>query len=77
MRLIKIVVVLLVLAFAGLAGYAYFGDMAPKPQEMRQPVALDLGATPEHAQPVQTPSTQTPDNADPQPENTPDDATLD
>lgn len=44
MRLIKILVGLLVLAFAGLAGYAYFGDMAPRTSEMRQPVALDLDA---------------------------------
>ncbi|MFD1796166.1 hypothetical protein ACFSC1_09265 [Paracoccus aurantiacus] len=44
MRLLKILVVLLVLGFLALAGYAYLGDMAPRQTEMRQPVALDTGA---------------------------------
>ncbi|MDP1667742.1 hypothetical protein [Phaeovulum sp.] len=42
-RILKLVVVLVVLSLAGLAGYAYFGDMAAPPQEMRNPV--DLNAT--------------------------------
>lgn len=42
-RLFKLVVILFVLAFAGLAGYAYLGDLAPDTQEIRQPVTLDAG----------------------------------
>lgn len=42
-RLIKLIVLLAALGFAGLTGYAYFGDMAPAVQEIRQPVALDAG----------------------------------
>lgn len=42
-RLLKLVVVLAVLAFVGLAGYAYLGDLAPGTQEIRQPVTLDAG----------------------------------
>lgn len=43
MRLLKVVVVLGLLIIAGLAGYAYLGDMKADPQEMRVPVELDLG----------------------------------
>jgi len=43
MRLLKVVVVLVILTLAGLAGYAYLGDMSSDPQEMRMPVELDLG----------------------------------
>lgn len=39
-RLIKLVVVLAVLGFAGLTGYAYLGDLTPPAQEMKQPVVL-------------------------------------
>ena len=42
-RLIKLVIVLAALGFAGLAGFAYLGDLAPVPQEIRQPVKLDAG----------------------------------
>jgi predicted small integral membrane protein len=42
-RLLKLVVVLAVLAFAGLVGYAYLGDLTPTPQDVRQPVAIDAG----------------------------------
>lgn len=50
MRLLKVVVVLGILVIAGLAGYAYFGDMKADPQEMRVPVELDLGnAVPQSA----------------------------
>lgn len=42
-RLLKLVVMLVLLAFAGLAGYAYLGDLAPGTQEIRQPVSLDAG----------------------------------
>ena len=44
MRLVGLIVVLLVLALGGLAGYAYLGDMKAAPTEMRVPVELDLGA---------------------------------
>ena len=43
MRLLRVVVVLLILALVGLAGYAYFGDMAADPTEIRVPVQLELG----------------------------------
>lgn len=42
-RLIKLVIVLAALGFAGLAGFSYLGDLAPVPQEIRQPVKLDAG----------------------------------
>lgn len=42
-RLLKLVVVLAVVGFVGLAGYAYLGDLTPEPQETRQPVTLDAG----------------------------------
>lgn len=43
MRLLKVIVALAILAFAGLAGYAYLGDMAPQRQELRVPVTLENG----------------------------------
>ena len=42
-RLLKLVVVLGVLAFVGLVGYAYLGDLTPAQHEIRQPVTLDAG----------------------------------
>jgi hypothetical protein len=39
-RLIKAVVVLVVLGFAGLVGYAYIVDMAPESAEVKVPVVL-------------------------------------
>lgn len=59
MRLLKIVIVLVVLAFLGLAGYAYFGDMAPRQQEVRQPVDLQTGG----AQPPATAAAEAPEDA--------------
>ncbi|MDO5605008.1 MAG: hypothetical protein Q4G25_07600 [Paracoccus sp. (in: a-proteobacteria)] len=44
MRLLKILVVLVAVAFAALTGYAYLGDMEPRPSEQRRPVMLDTGA---------------------------------
>lgn len=41
MRLIKALFALAILGFAGLAGYAYLGDMAPAQTEVRQPVVLN------------------------------------
>lgn len=46
MRLLKVLLALLVLGFVGLTGYAYLGDMNAQPVEIRQPVPLDLGASP-------------------------------
>lgn len=40
-RLIKLVVVLAVLAFLALTGFAFLGDLSPAQQEVRQPVTLD------------------------------------
>ncbi len=39
-RVIKLVVMLAVLGFVGLAGFAYLADMAPAPREIRLPVTL-------------------------------------
>lgn len=44
MRLLKFLVVLVLAGLIGLVGYAYLGDMEPRQQEIRSPVALD-GAT--------------------------------
>ncbi|SET17695.1 hypothetical protein SAMN04489858_103280 [Paracoccus homiensis] len=41
MRLLKVLVVLILAAVIGLVGYAYFGDMDPKRQEVRQPIAAE------------------------------------
>ena len=40
-RLIKLVVLLVVLGFVGLIGYAYLADMTPVRQEVKQPVVLN------------------------------------
>lgn len=42
-RIIKGIVVLALLGFVGLAGYAYLGDLSPAPHEIRVPVTLDGG----------------------------------
>jgi hypothetical protein len=42
-RMLKAVVILVFLALAGLAGYAWFGDMAPRTTEVRSPVNLNAG----------------------------------
>ena len=44
MRLLRLVIILLILALLGLTGYAYLGDMAADPSEMRVPVELQLQA---------------------------------
>lgn len=59
MRLLKFLVVIVLLAFLALTGYAYLGDMAPRQQEMRQPVALDTGA------PARAPATAAAETAPP------------
>ncbi len=40
-RILKVLIVLAILGFAGLTGYAYLGDMSPEQQEVRVPVTLD------------------------------------
>lgn len=52
MRMLKLLVVLILAGLIGLAGYAYFGDMAPTRQEVRSPLQLNA--------PDQTPADQTP-----------------
>ncbi len=41
-RVIKLVVLLAILGFVGLTGYAYLADMTPERQEVKQPVVLDV-----------------------------------
>lgn len=41
MRLIKVILVLAILGFAGLVGFAYFGDMTPPPQDLSTPLTTD------------------------------------
>lgn len=41
-RLFKVLLVLLVLGFLALTGYAYLGDLSPERTEVRQPVTLDV-----------------------------------
>jgi predicted small integral membrane protein len=40
-RIIKAVLVLAVLAFAGLTGYAYLADLSPEQADVTQPVTLN------------------------------------
>lgn len=42
-RIIKAVLVLGVIGFLGLTGYAYLGDLSPQQEEVRKPVVLDAG----------------------------------
>ncbi len=42
LRILKVLFILAVLGFAGLSGYAYLGDMAPRQSEIRTPVQLDV-----------------------------------
>lgn len=41
-RIIKAILALVVLGLAGLAGYAYLGDMSPRQAPVTQPVTLDV-----------------------------------
>ena len=43
MRLFKALLVLVVLGFIGLTGYAYLGDLSPESSEISTPVLLDDG----------------------------------
>jgi hypothetical protein len=40
-RLIKLLLVLVVLGFMGLIGYAYLGDLSPVQSDVTQPVTID------------------------------------
>ncbi|MFO1202949.1 MAG: hypothetical protein U1E58_09980 [Tabrizicola sp.] len=40
-RIIKALVVLVILGFIGLTGYAYLGDLTPKQGEVKKPVVLN------------------------------------
>jgi hypothetical protein len=40
-RIIKALVVLVILAFIGVTGYAYLGDLTPVQGEVRKPVVLN------------------------------------
>ncbi|WP_257791671.1 hypothetical protein [Pseudogemmobacter blasticus] len=40
-RILKALVVLAILGFAGLTVFAYLGDLAPAQQEVTKPVVLD------------------------------------
>lgn len=42
-RIIKAGLVLGVIGFLGLTGYAYLGDLSPQQEEVRKPVVLDAG----------------------------------
>ncbi|MCB2115482.1 MAG: hypothetical protein KDE00_04090 [Rhodobacteraceae bacterium] len=42
LRILKILLFLGVVGFAGLSGYAYLGDMAPERAEVRIPVELNV-----------------------------------
>ncbi|WP_164738181.1 hypothetical protein [Frigidibacter oleivorans] len=42
-RIFKAVVILAVLGFVGLTGYAYLADLTPATTEMRKPVTLNDG----------------------------------
>lgn len=41
-RILKLIVVLLLLGFVGLVGFAYLGDLSPDLKEVREPVELDV-----------------------------------
>lgn len=40
-RIIKALVVLVILGFIGLTGYAYLGDLTPRQGEVTKPVVLN------------------------------------
>lgn len=42
-RLVKLVVFLAVIAFLGLTGYAYLGDLSPDQTQIVKPVTLNVG----------------------------------
>lgn len=40
--LFRLILILAVLGFVGLVGYAYLGDLSPRQEEIRAPVELDV-----------------------------------
>ena len=40
--MVKVILVLVVIAFVGLIGYAYLGDLAPTQAEVVKPVTLNV-----------------------------------
>jgi hypothetical protein len=40
-RLVKLVMLLVIVGFIGLTGYAYFGDLSPQQRDVTQPVNLN------------------------------------
>ena len=40
--LFKLIFVLVIVGAVGLVGYAYFGDLAPETEDVRQPVTLNV-----------------------------------
>jgi hypothetical protein len=41
-RLLKALLLFVFIAFVGLVGYAYLGDLAPRQTDVREPVQLDV-----------------------------------
>ena len=41
-RLLKALLVLVLVGFLALVGYAYLGDLSPEPQDVSEPVKLDV-----------------------------------
>lgn len=42
-RILKALVTMLLFAFLGLVAFAYFGDLSPDSNDIRQPVELNVG----------------------------------
>ena len=74
MRLLRVVAVLALLAVAGLAAYAYFGDMTPERREMRVPVSLTGGPVPDAPAPAGAAETGAGEQPAASPQDVPDEA---
>ena len=42
-RILKVILILALLGFVGLSGYAYLGDMTPQRSDVSEPVELNVG----------------------------------
>lgn len=42
-RILKALAFLLIIAFLGLVGYAYLGDLSPLRSDVKEPVELNVG----------------------------------
>jgi hypothetical protein len=42
-RILKAILILALLGFVGLSGYAYLGDMTPERGDVSEPVELNVG----------------------------------